>query len=239
MVIFMHCMLNAADVVELSDRDAMEKKDGISKCMSQLGMPLFFYISGIGASFFDTRKKGYLIFVSDKIQRLLLPMLLAILFLLIPRLYLSQEYEAWTRVGDEVEPNFLKYLVKVLPVVNSRLSWLWFLIVLFDAMLIVYPFLGLSQRRREGLQVGWADAKLAGGLGVTLGAWALLSSLSIEEPELRGLYLSSLTVLASYFLVLYLLQLLIVRGGSGYKLAMFGKLVGPIFCGIMNSLKQG
>ena len=33
-VIFVHCLLNAADTTNLQDRDAIEKKEGICKCMS-------------------------------------------------------------------------------------------------------------------------------------------------------------------------------------------------------------
>ena len=34
LVIFIHCLNNAADTVQLDDRDAQEKKDGICKCMA-------------------------------------------------------------------------------------------------------------------------------------------------------------------------------------------------------------
>ena len=34
LVIYVHCMLNAADTVGLDDNDAREKKDGICKCLS-------------------------------------------------------------------------------------------------------------------------------------------------------------------------------------------------------------
>ncbi len=50
-VIFVHCLLNAADTTGLNDLDAIQKKEGICKCMSQVGMPLFFYISGISSTF--------------------------------------------------------------------------------------------------------------------------------------------------------------------------------------------
>ena len=52
-VIFIHCLLNAADTTDLKDRDSIEKKEGICKVMAQLGMPLFFYISGMSLTFFN------------------------------------------------------------------------------------------------------------------------------------------------------------------------------------------
>jgi hypothetical protein len=51
---------------------------------------MFFYISGIGATFFDTEKNHYGVFVGGKILRLLFPFVIAIFAFLIPRLYLGQ-----------------------------------------------------------------------------------------------------------------------------------------------------
>jgi hypothetical protein len=53
----------------------------------QIGIPMFFYISGMGATFFNTEGKGFGIFVTDKILRLMLPFVIAIFVFLIPRLY--------------------------------------------------------------------------------------------------------------------------------------------------------
>jgi len=51
---------------------------------------MFFYISGIGSTFFRTEDKNYGIFVGDKVLRLLVPFTLAIFIFLIPRLYFGQ-----------------------------------------------------------------------------------------------------------------------------------------------------
>ena len=99
-VIFVHCLLNAADTTEMYERDGMEKKEGICKTMAQIGMPMFFYISGIGATFFRTEDKNFGIFVGDKILRLLVPFVIAIFVFLIPRLYFGQQYEDFTRPDD-------------------------------------------------------------------------------------------------------------------------------------------
>ena len=146
-VILVHCIMNAADSTEL-DRDQVEKKEGIFKTMAQIGMPMFFYISGMSSTFFNAEKHGYLSFVKGKANRLLVPLFLAILTLLVPRLYLSQDIEGWTRVDDKVENNFFVYLFKVLPTLPQKLSWLWFLVVLFIVMLLNYPLMAWSQRRK-------------------------------------------------------------------------------------------
>jgi surface polysaccharide O-acyltransferase-like enzyme len=88
-VIFVHCLLNAADTTEMYEKDGLEKKDGICKTMAQIGMPMFFYISGMSSTFFNAEKHGYLSFVKGKVNRLLIPLFLAILTLLVPRLYFS------------------------------------------------------------------------------------------------------------------------------------------------------
>ena len=88
-VIYVHCIMNASDTVGLSERDALEKKEGIYKEMAQLGMPLFFYISGLSTTFFKADRDGFLVYLKGKVMRLLVPMVLACLTLLVPRLYLS------------------------------------------------------------------------------------------------------------------------------------------------------
>lgn len=150
-VIFVHCLLNAADTTDLKDRDAIEKKEGICKVMAQLGMPLFFYISGMSSTFFKTERDGFKIYVKSKVQRLLFPLALACLTLLMPRLYLSQEYEPWTRIEDKIESNYLVYFWKSIPLIPSRISWLWFLGVLFVVMMLNYPLLAFSNRRKLNL----------------------------------------------------------------------------------------
>jgi len=66
LVIFVHSLLNAGDTTEMYERDASEKKEGICKCMAQVGLPLFFYIAGMSSTFFDTEKHGYAGFVKAK-----------------------------------------------------------------------------------------------------------------------------------------------------------------------------
>lgn len=51
---------------------------------------MFFYISGIGSTFFRTEEKHFGIFVGEKALRLLVPFVIAIFVFLIPRLYFGQ-----------------------------------------------------------------------------------------------------------------------------------------------------
>jgi len=93
LVIFVHCLVNSADASGFdpdADPGTQQKKDGIIKCLVQIGIPMFFYISGMGATFFNTEGKGFGIFVYGKTTRLLIPFVLAIFIFLIPRLYFGQ-----------------------------------------------------------------------------------------------------------------------------------------------------
>jgi fucose 4-O-acetylase-like acetyltransferase len=58
---------------------------------------MFFYISGIGATFFKTEEKNFAIFLGEKALRLLVPFIIAIFLFLIPRLYFGQQYEDFCR----------------------------------------------------------------------------------------------------------------------------------------------
>lgn len=51
---------------------------------------MFFYISGIGATFYKTEEKHFGVFVGDKFLRLLVPFVVGIFVFLIPRLYFGQ-----------------------------------------------------------------------------------------------------------------------------------------------------
>jgi fucose 4-O-acetylase-like acetyltransferase len=108
---------------------------------------MFFYISGMGATFFDTEKNHFGIFVGGKVLRLLVPFIAAIFVFLIPRLYFGQEYEDYTRPNDEIENDYWEFMKKTLPTIYLKLSWLWYLPALFIDIMLTYPLLRWSIRR--------------------------------------------------------------------------------------------
>ena len=110
---------------------------------------MFFYISGIGTSFYNTEKKGFFIFLKDKILRLLVPFILAIFVFLVPRLYFGQEYEVWARVDNKIENNYFNFMKLTLPSIVSKLSWLWYLPAMFVDFMICYPLLRWTIRRSK------------------------------------------------------------------------------------------
>ena len=69
---------------------AREKRDGVIKCLVQIGIPMFFYISGIGTTFYKTEKNNaFCLFVWNKVTRIMFPFIVACFVFLIPRLYLG------------------------------------------------------------------------------------------------------------------------------------------------------
>lgn len=137
----------------------------------------------MSATFLNFEEHNYKNFVVGKTKRLILPMVYAIFVLLIPRLYLSQDYEPWTRYDEKtVENNYLKFMVMTLPQIYNKLSWLWFLYVLFFCMLLNYPFITFSYRKRYLNQASVAeDTKLVMGQIGTLIVWALVAWVCLDR----------------------------------------------------------
>jgi surface polysaccharide O-acyltransferase-like enzyme len=154
LVIFVHCLVNSFDASGLDPEmnpTIQQKKDGIIKALVQIGIPMFFYISGIGATFFDTEKKHYGVFVGGKVLRLLLPFVVAIFVFLIPRLYFGQQYEDFTRNDEKIESNYWEYLKATLPTIHQKLSWLWYLPALFIDCMLTFPLLRWTIRRSRNI----------------------------------------------------------------------------------------
>jgi hypothetical protein len=51
---------------------------------------MFFYISGMASTFFNTEGKGFGIYFTDKVLRLAVPFVVGIFVFLVPRLYFGQ-----------------------------------------------------------------------------------------------------------------------------------------------------
>jgi hypothetical protein len=134
--------------------EVIQKARGFIKSLVQVGIPIFFYISGLATTFWNSDTKYYNQYVFQKFMRLMIPLFIAIPTVLVPRLYFAQEYQLFARPDqdniDYIEPNFFKYMMFVLPTLSHKLSWLWFLPALFIDSNINYPLLVWSQRRSKG-----------------------------------------------------------------------------------------
>ena len=153
--------MNAADASGFDpevDPATQQKKDGIIKCLVQIGIPMFFYISGMASTFFNTEGKGFGIFFIDKVLRLMVPFIVAIFIFLIPRLYFGQPYEDWTRPDRKnMENDYWTFQMQTLPYIFSKLSWLWYLPALFIDCMLTYPLLAWSVRRAKKIPFNSRD----------------------------------------------------------------------------------
>jgi peptidoglycan/LPS O-acetylase OafA/YrhL len=233
LVILVHALCNSFDASGLDPDDVpalQQKKDGIIKCLVQIGIPMFFYISGIGATFFNTEEKNFGIFVGEKSLRLLLPFIVGIFAFLIPRLYFGQTYEDFTRPNDEIENNYWDFTKKTLPGIHLKLSWLWYLPALFIDFMICYPLLRWSVRRSQGIKYDpLVDTGIIAHQMVTLAIWGSICYFIVTKDDYGSIYLvPAVATLGCVMAAIYSVQLAL-GGKQGYKGALLIKLIGP--CG--------
>lgn len=199
---------------------------------------MFFYISGIGATFFDTEKSNYGIFVGGKILRLLVPFVIAIFVFLVPRLYFGQQYEDFTRNDNEIQSNYWEYQKGALPTIYLKLSWLWYLPALFIDCMLTFPLLRWSIRRSREIPF---DAVTDTGIivlqMVTLFIWAIPNYYLVPTMDYNTkLLIPSIGVLAGVMFCFYTFQLLIPRR-DGHHYAIWIKFIGPIGSICLNLFK--
>ena len=193
---------------------------------------MFFYISGMAATFFNTEGKGFGIFVWDKILRLAIPFVIAIFIFLIPRLYFGQSYEDWTRPNGTKEDDYWEFQRLTLPTIFSKLSWLWYLPALFIDCVLTYPLLAWSIRRAKKIPFnGRDDGNIVFLQLAILTAWCYpCFYLDVSNRYGEKYLFPSVLTLAIVLMIFYVFQMLIYTE-KGDKYAMWMKLIGP--CGSM------
>lgn len=199
---------------------------------------MFFYISGIGATFYKTEDKNFGIFVGEKALRLLLPFTIGIFAFLMPRLYFGQTYEDFTRPNDEIENNYWEFNKKTLPNVYTKLSWLWYLPALFIDFMICYPLLRWSIRRSKNIKYDpLVDTGLIAQQMVTLAIWGAICYFLVTKEDYGSIYLvPAVITLSCVFAAVFGAQL-VLGTKSGYKFSLLIKLIGPCGSIAMNMWK--
>ena len=180
---------------------------------------MFFYISGIGSTFFRTEDKNFAIFVGEKVLRLLVPFIIGIFVFLIPRLYFGQTYEDWTRPNADgtMDSNYWSFMEKTLPTIHLNLSWLWYLPALFIDFILTYPLLRWSIRRSKGIAFDpLVDTGIILHQILTLAGWAAICYFLVTKQNYGALYLvPAVITLGCIMAVFYLIQT-ILPGKNGY-----------------------
>lgn len=101
-VIMVHCVqinFDATDIYNPNtfervphNEEIIQKGRGFIKSLVQVGIPIFFYISGMATTFWNSEKKHFGQYVYQKFLRLLVPFFIAIPTILIPRLMMAQDF---------------------------------------------------------------------------------------------------------------------------------------------------
>jgi hypothetical protein len=144
--------------------------------------------------------------VGGKAFRLLVPFVIAIFVFLIPRLYFGQPYESWCRPdGEHMENDYGEFVVKTLPDIHMKLSWLWYLPALFIDFVLTYPLLRWTVRRSRRIP---CDVLIDGGLVflqiVTLALWLWACTGIVTKDDFGEIYLMpAVLTLAGIMFVFY------------------------------------
>ncbi|MBD2701314.1 acyltransferase family protein [Spirosoma sp. BT702] len=109
--------------------------------MHQWRLPLLFFISGVGVSF-SLRKRSVLAFFGERVVRLFIPLLFAMLFT-IP----LQVYFEWLQTG-KIHMSYWQFYPTVwnfVPYPDGSLTWshMWFVVYLFTFTLLLLPVFAL------------------------------------------------------------------------------------------------
>lgn len=190
---------------------------------------MFFHISGMGATYYNTEKNGFASFFGNKTIRLMVPFVLAIFIFLIPRLYFGQQYEDFTRPDGKIEDDYWTFQMKTLPTVLSKLSWLWYLPALFIDCILTYPLVAWSIRRANKIPYDARDDGNIIFLQIVLLILWCYPCFYLDTDKNYGVryLLPSVLTLACILFLFYTFQLLIyTEGGDKYAMAM--KIVGPL-----------
>ena len=190
---------------------------------------MFFYVAGLASSFFNSEQKGFAVYLWDKFLRLGLPFAAAIFIFLIPRLYLGQEYEDFTRPNDEIETDYWEFTKLTLPTIFSKLSWLWYLPALLIDCVITYPLLAWSIRRARKIPFSARDdGNIVLMQIVIFFIWLYPCFYMDTDLDFGVRYLLPSTItLICIFILFYSLQLLMLLPGCD-QVAMWMKLIGPL-----------
>lgn len=232
LVIFVHCLVNSADAAGFDPEENVsmqQKKDGIVKSLVQIGIPMFFYVAGLASSFYNSEGKGFFLYLWDKFLRLFVPFVAGIFIFLLPRLYLGQEYEDFTRPNGEIETDYWEFIKLTLPTIFSKLSWLWYLPALLIDCIITYPLLAWTIRRARKIPYSWRDdGNIVLSQAVIFLIWLYPCFYMDTDLDFGKRYLLPSTItLIIIFIIFYTFQLLIHLPGCG-QFAMWIKLIGPL-----------
>ncbi|SPR01495.1 unnamed protein product (mitochondrion) [Plasmodiophora brassicae] len=178
LVVLVHTVVSLRRVTGPETDDLREKINATIRGLLQFGMPLFFYFSGRAATV--TAQRGFLHFASSKFMRLIVPLLLGMVFLVLPTSYIGRAYRPCAARSID---GFFAYALDFFTnqIACGGLEWLWFLAVLFALAVVNHPIVGFVSGRyaRTPTRSGWNGDDIVPlvTVGCTLAALVAVSTL--------------------------------------------------------------
>jgi glucans biosynthesis protein C len=199
--------------------------------VNQWRLPILFVISGMG-TYYALSKRSAGQFVSERIFRLLLPLVIGMVLVVPPQVYFERLY-----LG-QFSGTFLEFWPKkafdgVYPEGNFSWHHLWFLpYLLLYSMIMLPAFLYL--RKNQGASLLWRVRKLA---ATPFGLYWLLLPLYLWEALLEPFFPSTHALVNDWFnfinyLTLFAIGFLLITVGNSFWNTMIANRMKYLVCGL-------
>ena len=174
-------VFNPADEWHITNAVRAPWAGALAALMAPWIMPLFFVLSG-AATWYSLRTRGSGVFIRERVNRLLLPLVVGTLLFVPPQVYLER------RLRGQFSGSFVQFIPHFFQGIypQGNLSWhhLWFLAHLFAYSVIALPLFRYWQTAAGELKM----QRLARLSGSSIGLLALALPLVLERELLWGLF---------------------------------------------------
>ena len=202
LLIFFHCAMPFVLFGwEIKNKETSEGLSRLIWWLHQWRLPLLFFISGVGTHF-SLSKRSVFSFAGERVIRLFIPLLFAMLFT-IP----LQVYFEWLQEG-KISGSYFSFYPQVwnfIPYPEGALTWshMWFVVYLFVFCLLLIPVFALFKIKALKTAKNYLSRKLSNPVLITFLFLPLAGyyfTLFIQYPEQLGLlddwfvFLFSLTI---------------------------------------------
>ncbi|MCW3119509.1 MAG: acyltransferase [Chitinophagaceae bacterium] len=212
LLIFFHCAMPFVVFGwEVKNRETSLGLSRLIWWMHQWRLPLLFFISGVSIHF-SLKNRSVIAFAGERVVRLLIPLLFAMLFVIPLQVYF-EKLQKGLITGSYI--SFYPTVWSFVPYPDGTLSWshMWFVVYLFVFCILLLPVFALFKIK----SIKSGKEKLARILSQPLPAFVLVIPLTIYYFTLYLTYPEQQSLLDDWFLFVFSLTLLFygyLLGGS-------------------------
>ena len=194
-----HALDKSNEVTQKSEKDPIYREWRLSfyRASLQAGMPYFFIFAGMANTFYNGDKPyAYLKFMKVKFLTIIIPFVLAMFILQLPKQFFSQGWMISYREDPE-QPNwdfasYAQFWLRKSPL--KTIEYLWFLLVIFLIQAVAYPATQFIRRRANKTSIVKHDLILLVGVLLANTAFGLLFAKLIKQDSVEPYLLPSLAV---------------------------------------------